>query len=105
MLELLKAVALAITAAPSLIGDLVAAIRYYASYKEKTALISLAADSRKTQLALLNEIQKLRKSPSSDDHVHADQLLEIYTDERTAYNQYLSAADSGSKKGNASSDS
>ena len=80
--------------APNLLGDLVAAIRYYVQWKEKTALYEASRTSRQTQQALRNEIRKLRKTGDESDATHADELRAILLEEREAAAKYLSTTDS-----------
>ncbi len=89
--------------APNLLGDLVAAIRYYVQWKEKTALYEASRTSRATQQTLRNEIRKLRKTGDPSDAVHADELRTILVEEREAAAKYLSAPDS--KTGSKAADS
>ena len=76
--------------APNLLGDLVAAIRYYVQWKEKTALYEASRTSRATQQALKNEIYELRKTGNTDDASHADELRALLLEERASAAKYLS---------------
>jgi len=81
-----------------LIKNALLALTAYLELKNKAFFYDICEKSRNKQKELINEIEKLRNSKSSNDHDHADILLVDLQEERL-YSKTLSATYSISGKG------